>query len=83
MPVTVFVWFLITCKVWSQVVGIQINYIKVPMAVKNDSKSAIVLDCDYSLRPDDTYLVVKCIPVDSPSSPAKLRGIEEQGGLEI
>ncbi|VEN50990.1 unnamed protein product [Callosobruchus maculatus] len=59
MPLTVFAWFFITFEVWVQVTGIQINYIKVPMAVKNDSKSAIVLDCDYSLRPDDTYLVVK------------------------
>ncbi|KAG5890146.1 hypothetical protein JTB14_010164 [Gonioctena quinquepunctata] len=38
---------------------IQINYIKVPVAVKNDSKSAVVMDCNYSLRPDDADLVVK------------------------
>lgn len=58
--------------------GIQINYIKVPLAVKNNSKSPALLDCHYSLRPDDTELVVKWflnedlvyqwIPPNSPQS---------------
>lgn len=38
---------------------VQINYIKVPGAVKNDSGSPAILDCNYSVRPDDTELVVK------------------------
>ncbi|KAJ8970732.1 hypothetical protein NQ317_017390 [Molorchus minor] len=38
---------------------IQINYIKVPPAVKNNSKVPVILDCNYSVRPDDTDLVVK------------------------
>ncbi|KAF5308149.1 hypothetical protein FQR65_LT06329 [Abscondita terminalis] len=39
--------------------AVQINYIKVPPAVQNDSDHSAVLDCNYSLRPDDTELVVK------------------------
>ncbi|XP_074035857.1 uncharacterized protein [Leptinotarsa decemlineata] len=39
--------------------AVQINYLKVPIAVKNDSKSPVIMDCNYSLRPDDTDLVVK------------------------
>lgn len=39
--------------------AIQINYIKVPVAVKNDSKNPVIMDCNYSLRPDDTDLVIK------------------------
>lgn len=39
--------------------AIQINYIKVPIAVQNNSNSPIILDCYYSLRPDDTDLVLK------------------------
>ncbi|KAK5647644.1 hypothetical protein RI129_002536 [Pyrocoelia pectoralis] len=37
----------------------QINYIKVPSAVQNGSEHSILLDCIYSLRPDDSGLVVK------------------------
>lgn len=39
--------------------AVQINYVKVPIAVKNNSNSPVILDCHYSLRPDDTELVVK------------------------
>lgn len=39
--------------------AVQINYIKVPAAVRNDSHHPVVLDCNYSLRPDDVNLVVK------------------------
>ncbi|CAH1363973.1 uncharacterized protein [Tenebrio molitor] len=39
--------------------AIQINYVKVPSAVKNDSGTPVILDCNYSVRPDDTELVVK------------------------
>ncbi|CAH1111264.1 unnamed protein product [Psylliodes chrysocephalus] len=38
---------------------IQINFIKVPLAVKNDSNVSVIMDCNYSLRPDDTELVIK------------------------
>lgn len=39
--------------------GVQINYIKVPLAVENNSNRSIILDCDYSVRPDDQELVIK------------------------
>ncbi|KAB0804357.1 hypothetical protein PPYR_01327 [Photinus pyralis] len=39
--------------------AVQINYIKVPSAVQNDSEHSIILECNYSLRPDDAGLVVK------------------------
>ncbi|CAG9860484.1 unnamed protein product [Phyllotreta striolata] len=39
--------------------SVQINYIKVPQAVKNDSNISVIMDCNYSLRPDDTDLVIK------------------------
>lgn len=39
--------------------AVQINYIKVPSAVQNDSEHSTVLECNYSLRPDDVGLVVK------------------------
>ncbi|XP_050504497.1 uncharacterized protein LOC114330367 isoform X1 [Diabrotica virgifera virgifera] len=38
---------------------VQINYVNVPVAVKNDSNVSVIMDCNYSLRPDDTELVVK------------------------
>lgn len=38
---------------------VQINYVSVPLAVRNNSKNPVILDCDYSLRPDDQELVVK------------------------
>lgn len=31
----------------------------VPSAVRNNSEDPIILDCDYSVRPDDQDLVVK------------------------
>ncbi|KAF5272430.1 hypothetical protein FQA39_LY07898 [Lamprigera yunnana] len=46
-------------KITEVILAIQINYIKVPSAVQNNSEHSIVLDCNYSLRPDDTELVVK------------------------
>ncbi|XP_060520125.1 uncharacterized protein LOC132698195 isoform X2 [Cylas formicarius] len=39
--------------------AIQINYVKVPVAVRNDTKRPATLDCNYSVRPDDTDLIVK------------------------
>ncbi|KAF2893337.1 hypothetical protein ILUMI_12836 [Ignelater luminosus] len=39
--------------------AVQINYIRVPPAVRNNSGHSAILDCNYSLRPDDTELVVK------------------------
>ncbi|KAJ8965828.1 hypothetical protein NQ314_003875 [Rhamnusium bicolor] len=44
---------------FNAVYSIQINYIKVPPAVKNNSNNPVILDCNYSVRPDDTDLVVK------------------------
>nr|XP_022909715.1 uncharacterized protein LOC111420896 isoform X1 [Onthophagus taurus] len=38
---------------------VQINYIRVPHALKNNSGKSAILDCNYSVRPDDTELVVK------------------------
>lgn len=37
----------------------QINYIKVPPAVKNNSGQPAILDCNFSFRSDDSELVVK------------------------
>ncbi|KAF7279927.1 hypothetical protein GWI33_006598 [Rhynchophorus ferrugineus] len=39
--------------------GIQINYVEVPTAVRNDSNRSAILDCNYSIRPGDTELTVK------------------------
>lgn len=39
--------------------GIQINYIKVPPAVQNNTDQSVILECNYSIRPDDSELVVK------------------------
>ncbi|ENN70680.1 hypothetical protein YQE_12625, partial [Dendroctonus ponderosae] len=49
------------CLYWmyTRSLAIEINYVKVPNAVKNDSNRAVVLDCNYSIRPDDTELVVQ------------------------
>lgn len=38
---------------------VQINYITVPVAVQNNSEVPVILDCNYSVRPDDQELVVK------------------------
>lgn len=38
---------------------VQINYVTVPAAVQNNSEEAVILDCNYSVRPDDQDLVVK------------------------
>ncbi|KAJ8925392.1 hypothetical protein NQ315_009224 [Exocentrus adspersus] len=46
-------------QVFTLASAVQINYITVPPAVKNDSNDPIILDCNYSIRPDDTDLVVK------------------------
>lgn len=39
--------------------GVQINYVRVPPAVRNNSGRPVVLDCDYTVKPDDTGLVIK------------------------
>ncbi|XP_017769195.1 PREDICTED: uncharacterized protein LOC108557265, partial [Nicrophorus vespilloides] len=39
--------------------SVQINYIKVPPSVRNNTNRPVILDCNYSVRPDDTDLVVK------------------------
>nr|XP_015836856.1 PREDICTED: uncharacterized protein LOC660111 isoform X2 [Tribolium castaneum] len=51
--------FLLFFITWEFNSAVQINYIKVPSAVKNDSGSPVILDCNYSVRPDDSELVVK------------------------
>ncbi|EEB11936.1 hypothetical protein Phum_PHUM145910 [Pediculus humanus corporis] len=38
---------------------LQINELIVPNVVENGSKSAVVLDCDYSINNSETGLVVK------------------------
>lgn len=38
---------------------LQINDLIVPDFIKNGSKSAVVLDCDYSINSSETGLVVK------------------------
>ncbi|GLV44653.1 uncharacterized protein CBL_20564 [Carabus blaptoides fortunei] len=43
----------------NEISSVQINFVRVPGAVKNNSGNAVVLDCDYSVRPDDDGLVVK------------------------
>ncbi|GJQ76183.1 hypothetical protein Trydic_g1926 [Trypoxylus dichotomus] len=48
-----FVLVLTTCS------AVQINYTKVPQAIRNNTGSSIILDCNYSIRPDDSELVVK------------------------
>ncbi|CAG9813524.1 unnamed protein product [Phaedon cochleariae] len=50
---------ILRLSVSDKVAAIQINYIKVPVAVKNDSNRPVIMDCNYSLRPDDSDLVVK------------------------
>ncbi|XP_018328897.1 uncharacterized protein LOC108739484 [Agrilus planipennis] len=39
--------------------SVQINYILVPQAVQNNSHQPIIIDCNYSLRPDGTDLVLQ------------------------
>ena len=59
--------------VWSGAVGIQITDLRVPTAVRNNSGSAALLDCDYSLKSaessGDRYsgLVVKWFFNNGPS----------------
>ncbi|XP_030766303.1 uncharacterized protein LOC115890260 isoform X2 [Sitophilus oryzae] len=63
--------------------GIQINYVQVPAAVRNNSNRSAILDCNYSIRPDDTELIVKWflneeliyqwIPPQSPQSLGTLK----------
>lgn len=43
----------------SACVCIQINYTKVPKAVRNNTGEHVILDCDYTARADDDSLVVK------------------------
>lgn len=68
------------------IVGVQINYVRVPPAVRNNSGHPVVLDCDYTVKPDDTGLVIKWflngapaavyqwIPPKRPQSLGPLRG---------
>ncbi|CAG9762369.1 unnamed protein product [Ceutorhynchus assimilis] len=44
---------------FSSISAIEINYVKVPNAVKNNTHRPVILDCNYSIRPDDTELVVQ------------------------
>lgn len=41
--------------------AVHINYIKVPIAVKNNSGQSVILDCNFSYRTDDIDLVVKWV----------------------
>lgn len=43
----------------SNVNCVQINYVRVPQAVRNNSGRPVVLDCDYTVRPTDDGLVIK------------------------
>ncbi|XP_050316388.1 uncharacterized protein LOC126750720 isoform X2 [Anthonomus grandis grandis] len=49
------IWVCMVCSTSE----VEINYVKVPNAVKNDTNRPVILDCNYSIRPDDTDLVVQ------------------------
>ncbi|XP_023310601.1 uncharacterized protein LOC108908849, partial [Anoplophora glabripennis] len=74
---------------FSIVCCVQINYIKVPPAVKNDSNNPVILDCNYSVRPDDTDLVVKWYLNDDvvyqwipPQKPQTLGPLKDRADLD-
>ncbi|XP_049828115.1 uncharacterized protein LOC126267190 isoform X1 [Schistocerca gregaria] len=58
------------CLIHAGVVGVTITDMRVPSEVRNGSTAAVVLDCEYSLRPEeqgaDSGLVVKWFFNNSP-----------------
>ncbi|XP_044729327.1 nose resistant to fluoxetine protein 6-like [Chrysoperla carnea] len=49
----------VTKSVSTTIQSVQINYVRVPQAVRNNSGRPVVLDCDYTVRPTDEGLVIK------------------------
>ncbi|KAL1512710.1 hypothetical protein ABEB36_002254 [Hypothenemus hampei] len=52
----IIVWFFLN-STFS--LAVEIHYIKVPNAVQNNTNRPTILDCKYSIRPDDSELVVQ------------------------